>query len=183
MFKYQSQGFTNGIARSSGSQQQSNVEIKSTLTLNNITPQWAVENRQTLEETLKHTLGLGQGESVVITSIKGPSPSSGRQLQTAGVQLDFTIFAANQSTLQQHSQTLNKMVTGDVSTLNLFTTRLDVELLKVGKQPVRLDASNIKFEEQQATITQGNNMQQNSQSGSQLSYTNSNFGYNMNNNY
>jgi hypothetical protein len=119
------------------------IEVSSELTLTSVTPQWAIQNRAALTQTLRSTLNLFASEELVITSIS--AARRGRSLQQGGVKIDFTVGVSDSSRATASQAQLNQLSSGSPSVVQQFSTNLDAELANRGQAPIALPATAMSF--------------------------------------
>lgn len=119
------------------------VRVASQLTLP-FTATWANENRAEVASSLRTTLGLSAADDLVITSISAARRLAERELQSAGVKVDFVVSVAD-SRANKTTATLAALSSGQAALVQAFAVTLNQNLASGGKATVQLEASQIKF--------------------------------------
>lgn len=68
-----------------------------------------------------------------------------RQLQAGGIRIDYVIGVTDPDRAAQAEQTMATLSSGKTSMIENFAQELDKQLVKRGKEPIKLEASSFKF--------------------------------------
>jgi hypothetical protein len=112
-----------------------------------LSPSWAIENRESLTQTLRATLSLRADEDLVITKISAARRmEETRKLQEGGsVKIDFIVGLAQTSRATQAQSALTALSSGQANAVQTFTTQLDSQLQAAGKPVVALSPQAVAF--------------------------------------
>jgi hypothetical protein len=139
-------------------------QIASSLMLSGMTAQWAVQNREAVSDTLRKTLQLLPSEELIVTAISKVNrklAEEKRNLQAAGVKIDFVVGVSSTERAQLANNAVGQMSAGSSALLSRFAQQLDQELAKRGQAPVNLPVSALTVAQPVATATGYGSAQQN----------------------
>lgn len=150
------------------------LALSSHLQFPSLDPEWAIDSLTQLEQTIAATMGVNLGSEVVkVTQITALSPvavggtqlaggnalsgkagrrrglfavaGGARSLASRGARVDFLVGVENPDRLVMMRGNLNRLVEGDPTLQQVFSSNLDKKLVLAGLPPVNLPPTGLVF--------------------------------------